>query len=196
MKEAGAAKTVVPELMPRALFWFRWGAAWTWITGVILLMLVFYHGGIMFDYDSGASWGPASFAALALTFLGVFVYDALYKSPLAENPKVAHTVAFLLVAAVLLLMAYPAHMTFRAYTAEGGQRLEVEVNGQTVAWIGLGAGWMEYEITVPASVARQGLNEIWLRFETLYPASEIRLAGTEHLPERRIDELDASLLVD
>ena len=22
-------KKVVPELMPRALFWFRWGAAWT-----------------------------------------------------------------------------------------------------------------------------------------------------------------------
>jgi hypothetical protein len=68
------------------------------------------------------------------------------------------------------------HMTFRAYTAEGGKRLEVEVNGQTVAWIGLGAGWMEYEISVPASVVRQGLNEIWLRFETLYPASEIRLS--------------------
>jgi uncharacterized membrane protein len=110
MKEAGAAKTVVPELMPRALFWFRWGAAWTWI----------YHGGIMFDYDSGASWGPASFAAVALTFLGVFIYDALYKSPLAENPKVAHTVAFLLTAAVLLLMAYPAHMTFRAYNIHIG----------------------------------------------------------------------------
>ena len=26
-------KKVVPELMPRALFWFRWGAAWTWVTG-------------------------------------------------------------------------------------------------------------------------------------------------------------------
>ena len=27
--------------MPRALFWFRWGAAWTWVTGVLLLQLVF-----------------------------------------------------------------------------------------------------------------------------------------------------------
>jgi len=25
-------KKVVPQLMPRALFWFRWGAAWTWVT--------------------------------------------------------------------------------------------------------------------------------------------------------------------
>ena len=35
--------------MPRALYWFRWGAAWTWVTGVLLLLLVFYHGGITFE---------------------------------------------------------------------------------------------------------------------------------------------------
>ena len=34
-------KKVVPELMPRALYWFRWGAAWTWVTGLVLLMLFF-----------------------------------------------------------------------------------------------------------------------------------------------------------
>ena len=31
--------------MPRALYWFRWGAAFTWVTGVLLLLLVYYHGG-------------------------------------------------------------------------------------------------------------------------------------------------------
>src|SRR5688572_28604465 len=41
--DAESKKKVVPELMPRALFWFRWGAAFTWVTGVILLLLVFYH---------------------------------------------------------------------------------------------------------------------------------------------------------
>ena len=40
--DGATKKTVVPELMPRALFWFRWGAAWTWITGVLLLALVYY----------------------------------------------------------------------------------------------------------------------------------------------------------
>ena len=48
-------KKVNPELQPRALWWFRWGAAWTWATGVLLLMLVFYHGGLMFAADRG--WG-------------------------------------------------------------------------------------------------------------------------------------------
>ena len=49
-------KKVIPELMPRALYWFRWGAAYTWVTGVLLLLIVYYHGGIMFDV--GGEWGP------------------------------------------------------------------------------------------------------------------------------------------
>ena len=28
---------VVPEIMPRALYFFRWGAAWTWVTGLVLI---------------------------------------------------------------------------------------------------------------------------------------------------------------
>ncbi|MCH7520549.1 MAG: urate hydroxylase PuuD, partial [Candidatus Marinimicrobia bacterium] len=37
-------KKIFPELLPRTLYWFRWGAAWTWITGVLLLFIIFYHG--------------------------------------------------------------------------------------------------------------------------------------------------------
>src|ERR1051325_10876338 len=47
--DADSKKKVVPELMPRALYWFRWGAAFTWITGILLLGLVYYMGGIMFS---------------------------------------------------------------------------------------------------------------------------------------------------
>ena len=63
-------KKVFPELLPRALFWFRWGAAWTWITGLLLLMLVFYHGGIVFEGD--ATWGVGAFVMIAVTFLATF----------------------------------------------------------------------------------------------------------------------------
>src|ERR1044071_4783145 len=34
--DADSKKKVIPELMPRALYWFRWGAAYTWITGILL----------------------------------------------------------------------------------------------------------------------------------------------------------------
>src|SRR3970040_1673403 len=56
-QDGDTKKKVAPELLPRALFWFRWGAAWTWATGVLLLLIVFYHGGGMFEPDSG--WGRA-----------------------------------------------------------------------------------------------------------------------------------------
>ena len=90
---------VVPELMPRALFWFRWGAAWTWITGDLLLLLVFYHGGLAIETD--ASWGAAAIAMIAVTFLAVFVYDALWSSGLKSNVRAATIVSFVLLAVVV-----------------------------------------------------------------------------------------------
>jgi uncharacterized membrane protein len=53
---------VVPELMPRALFWFRWGAAWTWITGFFLLALVYYHPWrqMMFEPGPDAAWSAGA----------------------------------------------------------------------------------------------------------------------------------------
>src|SRR5437870_11941631 len=42
--DADSKKKVIPELMPRALYWFRWGAAYTFITGILLLGLIYYMG--------------------------------------------------------------------------------------------------------------------------------------------------------
>jgi len=37
----GPTKTkVIPELMPRALFWFRWGAVGTWLTGFLYFVWI------------------------------------------------------------------------------------------------------------------------------------------------------------
>ena len=105
-------KKVVPELMPRALYWFRWGAAWTWVTGVLLLLLVFYHGGIMFDGDKG--WSTGAGIMVAVTFLAPFLYDALHKSGLGKDPKVFGSVAFVLVAVVVVLMATWGGFSYRA----------------------------------------------------------------------------------
>jgi len=68
-------KKVVPELLPRTLYWFRWGAAWTWVTGFLLLLLVFYHTGNSFE--PGAGWGLWAIIALLLTFFGVVIYDLI-----------------------------------------------------------------------------------------------------------------------
>ena len=61
------------------------GAAWTWVTGVLLLLLVFYHGGIMFEADG--DWSAAAHRDGRVTFLSPFLYDALHKSGLGKDPK-------------------------------------------------------------------------------------------------------------
>ncbi len=111
-------KKVIPELMPRALLFFRKGAAWTWITGVVLLLIVFYHGGLTFD--DGGSWGKEAFVMIAVTFLGVFIYDFLYKSGLASNVRVVTIVSFVLVAAVVYLMKEWAGFSYRSFNIHLG----------------------------------------------------------------------------
>src|SRR5258705_9596758 len=58
--DADSKKKVVPELMPRALYWFRWGAAYTWITGLLLLGVVIYHGGVALPSESTLGMGPVA----------------------------------------------------------------------------------------------------------------------------------------
>jgi uncharacterized membrane protein len=82
-------KKVVPQLMPRALFWFRWGAAWTWVSGLMLLFMVYYNSkaGNLLEGQmpmTAMSWLPA-FAGL---FVGFLVYDLLFKA-LAKQHNVA-----------------------------------------------------------------------------------------------------------
>lgn len=105
-------KKVVPELMPRALYWFRMGAAWTWFTGLFLLLLVFYHGQLMFDGDRG--WTVPAMIMVALVFVAPFFYDVLQKSPLGKDPKTFGAVAFVLIAVVLWLMSNWAGFGYRA----------------------------------------------------------------------------------
>ena len=51
--DGNTKKAVVPELMPRALYWFRWGAAWTWFSGIILLIAVFWFTSVDDIDDTG-----------------------------------------------------------------------------------------------------------------------------------------------
>jgi uncharacterized membrane protein len=71
--DAETKKKVIPELRPRALYWFRWGAAFTWVTGVLLLLMVFYHAGALVALNAGA------IIMLLVTFTTVFLYDYLTK---------------------------------------------------------------------------------------------------------------------
>jgi len=118
--DADSRNKVVPELMPRALFWFRWGAAWTWATGVLLLAIVFYSQRTVLLANPDEGWGLGAIVMVAVTFLAVFLYDILAKSALGKNIKTLATVGFVLTGVVLFLMAGWAHFTYRAYLIHTG----------------------------------------------------------------------------
>jgi uncharacterized membrane protein len=89
--DAETKKKVVPELMPRALYWFRWGAAFTWITGVLLLFLVYYHGydgANLFEGQHPPAQAMDWLPAFAGIIVGFIVYDLLFKA-LASRHAIA-----------------------------------------------------------------------------------------------------------
>jgi uncharacterized membrane protein len=107
-------KKVVPELIPRALYFFRWGAVWTWATGLLLLLLVFYHGRQMFPSQE-QSWTLGSWVMLAVTFFMFFVYDPLAKSGLGKDIKVFGAVSLVIIGIVVYAMYTFAGYGYRAY---------------------------------------------------------------------------------
>lgn len=58
--EAGAKSDVLRKLVPKALWWFRWGAAFTVLTGIIIMGL--RGGGMAIDIYVGALLGLIMFA--------------------------------------------------------------------------------------------------------------------------------------
>src|SRR5262245_11566603 len=96
--DADSKKKVVPELMPRALFWFRMGAAVTWITGFLLLGLVFYMSNVGVKMDGTTEvTKPTVVMGVGLggMILAFLVYDLLWsKTPLGKNEMVGGLVSF------------------------------------------------------------------------------------------------------
>ncbi len=62
-------KKVVPELMPRALFFFRWGAMFTFLSGAAIILIKYFLVGSGFTGDSGLMTTPGG---LWITFGALF----------------------------------------------------------------------------------------------------------------------------
>lgn len=92
-----------PEVIPDKLHWFKWEAYTTWISGFLLLGLVYYHGAAIYLIDTAVmdlTPGQAIARGLGLIFGGLFIYEAACRSPLGNYPK-----AFGLLFLVMLMAA-------------------------------------------------------------------------------------------
>jgi uncharacterized membrane protein len=92
---------VAPQTLPQTLHWFKWEAYTTWISGMFLLILVYWYGAEVYLVDrSVAELSPSFAVGIAALFLvgGWLVYDLLCHSPLSKNDNAFSAVLLLLTA--------------------------------------------------------------------------------------------------
>jgi uncharacterized membrane protein len=79
---------VAPEFLPEHLTWFKWESYWTWMSGAMLLALIYYVGADIYLVDRTVldipSWG-AILLSIGSIVVGWVLYDALCKSPIGQS---------------------------------------------------------------------------------------------------------------
>jgi uncharacterized membrane protein len=80
------------------LHWFRYEAAFTWLSGLVLLVVVYYMGGLMTEAGSKIPEGMAHGIGFTSLILGWVIYDLLMLSPVGKNETLAACIFFALIA--------------------------------------------------------------------------------------------------
>jgi uncharacterized membrane protein len=79
---------VAPARMPDELTWFKWEAYATWMSGVALLIIVYYFGASLYMIDPAVLALPV-WAAVAISVLGIALgwvaYNAMCRSALGRD---------------------------------------------------------------------------------------------------------------
>ena len=104
---------LAPEEVPRTLHWFKWEAAFTWISGFLLLGLIYYMGAEIYLIDPAVAdltRAEAIAIGLGVLVLGWFVYDGLYRSPLRHRGMLVEALGF----ALLIAVTYGLSQVFSA----------------------------------------------------------------------------------
>ncbi|PSU45877.1 hypothetical protein C9J12_20785 [Photobacterium frigidiphilum] len=89
---------LAPPSMPENLYWFKWEAYFTWITGMCLLFVVYYLNAELYLIAPGSGLDSTTAIALGLGVLitGWFVYDFLCDSALGKKPVLLAAILFFL----------------------------------------------------------------------------------------------------
>jgi len=92
---------VSPATIPETLHWFKWEAYSTWLSGMALLVLVYWYGAQVYLIDPAvADLSVPAAVGIAVAYIvgGWLVYDLLCKSPLARDDRVFGAILLLLTA--------------------------------------------------------------------------------------------------
>ena len=104
---------VAPKELPETLHWFKWEAYFTWITGFLLLSVVYYFNAKTYLIDKSV-FDINSVVAISIgigsLIVSWFLYDVLCKTRVTKSPLVFFVICFLLVVA----LSYFFSMVFSA----------------------------------------------------------------------------------
>jgi uncharacterized membrane protein len=108
-------KRKVPDLASRTLHWFRWEAGTTWLSGMALLIILFYlGGGALIDTDVyDISLAKAVGLGIGLLIAGWIIYDLIMISALGRNEKLVAVIFY----ALLVFTAYGLTRVFSGRAA-------------------------------------------------------------------------------
>ncbi len=79
---------VAPESLPKELHWFKYEAYFTWVTGFLLLCVIYYFEASAFLIDPqvmALTPAEAIVASIAALAVGWLAYDGLCRSPLGQH---------------------------------------------------------------------------------------------------------------
>jgi uncharacterized membrane protein len=101
-------KFLAPSELPAVLHWFKWQSYTTWMSGMALLVLIYYMGGSAFLVDSrpgAVTLSAASAVAFGLVFIfgGLFLYDGLWRLIGPHEPEGATLLSLVLCCAAVFV---------------------------------------------------------------------------------------------
>jgi uncharacterized membrane protein len=89
-----------PGLLPQTLHWFKWESFTTWMTGFLLFIYLYYHNGLLVNFeDSPLSKGASIGLSLGMIVVSWVVYDLLWKFCKIELLGIVISYALIVVAA-------------------------------------------------------------------------------------------------
>lgn len=97
----------------RAFTLARWGSLFAWLSGIVMLGMLYHAGGRMFESDA-SGWNAASGIAVLLVFFIFGVYDLLARLPIFADIRRFGLLGLLVTIAMVELLTGPAGMTYPA----------------------------------------------------------------------------------
>jgi uncharacterized membrane protein/plastocyanin len=118
-----------PTKVPDRLHWFKWESYWTWMSGMILLLLVYYAGNGTYLLDSMVSnitfWQGVAIGLFSI-FGSWFFYDQVWESKISkEKPVIGH----------MMTLVWFAGMTYFLCKTLSGRAAYIHIGGMLGTWM-------------------------------------------------------------